>query len=51
MTQLSSDDLREFYSAGARVMTRSLIRELLKLTRRGGMISFAGSLPDPATFP
>lgn len=51
MTQLSSDDLREFYSAGARVMTRSLIRELLKLTRRGGMISFAGGLPDPATFP
>ncbi len=32
-------------------MTRSLIRELLKLTRRGGIISFAGGLPDPATFP
>lgn len=41
----------EFYSASARVMTRSLIRELLKLTRRGGVISFAGGLPDPATFP
>lgn len=32
-------------------MTRSLIRELLKLTRRGGIISFAGGLPDPTTFP
>src|SRR5574341_758564 len=40
-----------FYSASARVMTRSLIRELLKLTRRGGIVSFAGGLPDPATFP
>ncbi len=44
-------DLSEFYSASARVMSRSLIRELLKLTRRGGIISFAGGLPDPATFP
>ncbi len=41
----------EFYSASARVMTRSLIRELLKLTRRKDIISFAGGLPDPATFP
>ncbi len=46
-----SIEWNEFYSAGARVMTRSLIRELLKLTRRGGVISFAGGLPDPATFP
>lgn len=45
------EDLEEFYSASARVMTRSLIRELLKLTRRKGIISFAGGLPDPATFP
>jgi 2-aminoadipate transaminase len=45
------EDLSEFYSAGARVMSRSLIRELLKLTRRGGIISFAGGLPDPSTFP
>jgi 2-aminoadipate transaminase len=44
-------DLSEFYSASARVMSRSLIRELLKLTRRGGIISFAGGLPDPSTFP
>jgi 2-aminoadipate transaminase len=39
------------YSASARAMTRSLIREMLKLTRRPGIISFAGGLPDPATFP
>ncbi len=46
-----TDQWAEFYSASARVMTRSLIRELLILTRRGGIISFAGGLPDPATFP
>lgn len=46
-----TDQWDEFYSASARVMTRSLIRELLNLTRRGGIISFAGGLPDPATFP
>lgn len=48
---MMAEDFQEFYSASARVMTRSLIRELLKLTRRGGIISFAGGLPDPATFP
>jgi len=46
-----TDQWQEFYSASARVMTRSLIRELLELTQRGGIISFAGGLPDPATFP
>lgn len=46
-----TDQWAEFYSASARVMTRSLIRELLKLTRREGLISFAGGLPDPTTFP
>lgn len=45
------EDLSEFYSAAARVMSRSLIRELLKLTRRANIISFAGGLPDPSTFP
>ncbi|HXF83284.1 MAG TPA: PLP-dependent aminotransferase family protein [bacterium] len=40
-----------FYSASARAMSRSLIRELLKLTRAKHLISFAGGLPDPATFP
>lgn len=46
-----SEAWEDFYSASARVMTRSLIRELLKLTQRGGIVSFAGGLPDPATFP
>jgi 2-aminoadipate transaminase len=32
-------------------MSRSLIRELLKLTRAKNIISFAGGLPDPSTFP
>lgn len=45
------EDWSDFYSAGARVMTRSLIRELLKLTQAKNIISFAGGLPDPATFP
>jgi len=44
-------DLEAFLSTGARGMRRSLIRELLKLTSRGGIISFAGGFPDPATFP
>lgn len=39
------------FSASARAMTRSLIREMLKLTRRRGIISFSGGLPDPSTFP
>ncbi len=45
------EDLDEFYSASARGMTRSLIRELLKLTRSRNIISFAGGLPDPSSFP
>lgn len=32
-------------------MKRSEIRELLKLTRQPGIISFAGGLPAPETFP
>lgn len=32
-------------------MQRSVIRELLKLTAKPGIISFAGGLPAPATFP
>jgi 2-aminoadipate transaminase len=44
-------DLDALLSTGARGMRRSLIRELLKLTSRGGIISFAGGFPDPTTFP
>ena len=44
-------DLTAFYSKTARNMKRSEIRELLKVTRRPDIISFAGGLPDPLTFP
>jgi 2-aminoadipate transaminase len=44
-------DLNEIYSTNARAMKKSVIRELLKLTRRPEIISFAGGLPDPNAFP
>lgn len=40
----------KFSSAGGR-LRRSEIRELLKLTRQPGTISFGGGLPDPEIFP
>jgi 2-aminoadipate transaminase len=44
-------DLSAFYSKNALNMKRSEIRELLKVTRRADMISFAGGLPASETFP
>jgi 2-aminoadipate transaminase len=44
-------DLSAFYSKNAQNMKRSEIRELLKVTRRPEMISFAGGLPASETFP
>ncbi|MCL5036746.1 MAG: PLP-dependent aminotransferase family protein [Chloroflexi bacterium] len=44
-------DLVKNFSISARRMKKSVIRELLKLTHRPDIISFAGGLPDPATFP
>lgn len=44
-------DLSAFYSRNARNMKRSEIRELLKVTRHPNIISFAGGLPAPETFP
>lgn len=41
----------QFYSNNAKGMKRSEIRELLKLTARPGIISFAGGLPAPDLFP
>ncbi len=38
-------------SATARRSERSLIREMLKLSRHKDIISFAGGFPDPSTFP
>jgi 2-aminoadipate transaminase len=40
-----------FLSRSARGMKRSAIREILKLLQKPGMISFAGGLPAPETFP
>ncbi len=38
-------------AARAERMNPSVIREILKVTERPGIISFAGGLPSPATFP
>ena len=43
--------LDKFLSRSAKSMKRSAIREILKLLQRPGMISFAGGLPAPETFP
>jgi 2-aminoadipate transaminase len=43
--------LESRYSINVSEMKRSEIRELLKLTRRPEIISFAGGLPSPETFP
>jgi 2-aminoadipate transaminase len=39
------------YAQRTQRMTRSIIRELLKLTARPDIISFAGGLPAPDVFP
>ncbi|MEQ8224716.1 MAG: PLP-dependent aminotransferase family protein [Candidatus Eremiobacterota bacterium] len=44
-------DLVKNYGIHARRIKKSVIRELLKLTNRPEMISFAGGLPDPTLFP
>lgn len=44
-------DLNEIFSTNARHMKKSVIRELLKLTQRPDVISFAGGLPSPDAFP
>src|SRR5918993_2734755 len=38
-------------AARAEKMNPSVIREILKVTERPGIISFAGGLPSPKTFP
>jgi 2-aminoadipate transaminase len=44
-------NLEETFSVSAQNMKRSAIRELLKLTQRPEVISFAGGLPAPESFP
>jgi len=41
----------DFYSMLSRRMKASEIRELLKLTHKANIISFAGGLPNPQAFP
>ncbi|MBU1068242.1 PLP-dependent aminotransferase family protein [Myxococcota bacterium] len=43
--------IEETYSTSIRNMKRSVIRELLKLTSQPDIISFAGGLPSPESFP
>lgn len=45
------NELESFYSKNIKGMKRSAIREILKLTQRPDIISFAGGLPDPSLFP
>lgn len=46
-----ADILPDLLSTTSKVLRRSEIRELLKLTRQPGVISFAGGLPFPGIFP
>jgi 2-aminoadipate transaminase len=43
--------VNKFLSASGKSMKRSAIREILKLLQKPDMISFAGGLPAPETFP
>ena len=44
-------DFTSLFSGRARAIQSSAIREILKITERPEVISFAGGLPSPATFP
>lgn len=44
-------NLNDIFSVNSKGMKRSAIRELLKLTQRPEVISFAGGLPSPESFP
>jgi len=45
------EKLESLYSTNIAGMKKSVIRELLKLTQKPEIISFAGGLPSPETFP
>ncbi len=49
--QANSPDFNQLFSERARAIQSSAIREILKVTERPEVISFAGGLPAPATFP
>ena len=44
-------DLQDILSTNTRTMKKSAIRELLKLTQKQNLISFAGGFPSPESFP
>ena len=44
-------NLDSYFSDMSKRAKKSAIRELLKLTRKPEIISFAGGLPAPETFP
>ena len=44
-------DLDQIFSVSAQGMKRSMIRELLKLSQKPGIISFGGGFPAPDSFP
>ena len=47
----SPPDIQRLFSERARAIQSSAIREILKVTERPEVISFAGGLPAPSTFP
>jgi 2-aminoadipate transaminase len=49
--QMKSLDFNAMFSERARAIESSAIREILKVTERPEVISFAGGLPAPVTFP
>jgi len=44
-------NFEELFSINSKRMKKSVIRELLKLTSKPEIISFAGGLPSPESFP
>lgn len=46
-----TETFARFYSGSSQMMKKSAIREILKLTQKPEMISFAGGLPSPDSFP
>jgi 2-aminoadipate transaminase len=51
LKEIAAMDVKSRFSVAARRMSRSVIRELLKLANKPELISFAGGLPYPGTFP
>jgi 2-aminoadipate transaminase len=51
LEEIMYQDLEKSFSKMTKRGKKSAIRELLKLTNKPGLISFAGGLPAPCTFP